>query len=320
MPPARVGKQLFGGAVGTTCGRRYTRLRAGPPPIISNGARPVIAQFSGVVEWSPCTPIEPAAYHFPQAQGSPAVVDRPRDKPHRERDPPPGSETPRPISGRDVLGYLRRHPDFLDRHPEALSLLRGPVRDLGEGVHDFQHFQIERLRRELARLNLEHRTLIAASRGNQASQGRIHSAVIAVLAASSFEQLLQTVTTDLAVLLDVDVVTIGVENAVAPAGRLGVQGIHLLKSGSIDALLGEEKNVLLHADRPGEPALFGGAAGLVRSQALLRLGFGRGSPPGLLCIGTRQQARFHPGLGTELLIFLARVIGITISQWLKPPG
>jgi uncharacterized protein len=227
------------------------------------------------------------------------VADRPRDKAQGEHTGSP--EVPGEIGGRDVLAYLRRHPDFLTRHPEALSLLRGPARELGEEVEDFQHFQIERLRRELARVTLEHRTLLAASRGNLANQGRIHKAAITILAASSFEQLLQVVTTDLAVLLDVDVVTVGVENAAAPPGRLGLHGIHLLGSGSIDALLG-------------------GAAGLVRSQALLRLGFGRGAPAGLLCIGTRQKGRFHPGLGTELLIFLARVIGITISQWLNPPG
>ena len=248
------------------------------------------------------------------------MVDRPRDKPHREPDTAPAADLPGQIGSRDVLAYLRRHPDFLDRHPEALSLLRAPARDIGEGVHDFQHFQIERLRRELARVNLDHRTLIAASRGNLASQGRTHKAAIAILAASSFEQLLQTVTTDLAVLLDVDVVTVGVESSAAPAGRLGVHGIHLLKSGSIDALIGPERSVLLRDDAPGDPVLFGGAAGLVRSQALLRLGFGRGSPAGLLCVGTRQAGRFHPGLGTELLSFLARVIGITISQWLNPPG
>ena len=43
-------------------------------------------------------------------------------------------------------------------------------------------------------------------------------------------------------------------------------------------------------------------------------------PVGLLCIGTRQAGRFHPGLGTELLSFLARVLGIAIAQWLTPRG
>jgi hypothetical protein len=50
----------------------------------------------------------------------------------------------------------------------------------------------------------------------------------------------------------------------------------------------------------------------------LRLSFGRGAPVGLLCIGARKPGRFHPGLGTELLAFLARALGITIGQWINP--
>src|SRR5438874_13369605 len=163
------------------------------------------------------------------------MVDRPRDKPKVERDAALAPVLPQEISGRDILAYLKQHPDFLERHPEALRLLRAPSREVGEGVFDFQHFMIERLRGELARVNLEHRTLIAASRGNLASQGRVHKAALAILAAPSFEQLLQIVTTDLAVLLDVDVVTIAVESSAAPAGRLALHGIHLLKAGAIDA-------------------------------------------------------------------------------------
>ncbi len=230
------------------------------------------------------------------------MVDLPRDKPQRQPDAVAPAELPGEIGGREVIAYLRRHPDFLDRHPEALRLLRAPTREIGEDVFDFQHFLLERLRDDLARVNTEHRTLIAASRGNLASQGRVHKAVLAILAAGSFEQLLQTVTTDL------------------PVGRLTLHGIRLLKAGATDLLLGVERSVLLTADAPGDTVLFGGAAGLVRSQALLRLTFGRGAPVGILCIGTRQPGRFHPGLGTELLNFLARVLGITISQWLTPRG
>src|SRR5437763_10466244 len=165
------------------------------------------------------------------------MVDRPRDKPKVGRDAALAPALPQEISGRDILAYLKEHPDFLDRHPEALRLLRAPSREVGEGVFDFQHFLIERLRGELARIGLEHRTLIAASRGNLASQGRVHKAALALLAASSFEQLLQTVTTDLAVLLDVDAVTICVESTAVPASRLAFHGIHLLKAGAVDALL-----------------------------------------------------------------------------------
>jgi len=246
------------------------------------------------------------------------VADLPRDKPQSGLEADPAQQRPGEITAQDIIAYLRQHPDFLDSHPEALRLLRAPSREIGGDVVDFQHFQIERLRRDLARIGTEHRTLIAASRGNLASQGRVHKAVIAILAAPSFEQLLQTVTTDLAVLLDVDVVTIAVESTAAPAGRLSLQGIHLLKDGTVDALLGAERTALLRANAAGEAVLFGSAVGLVRSQALLRLTFGRGAPIGLLCLGTRQPGRFRPGLGTEGLCFLARALGITIAQWLNP--
>jgi len=95
-------------------------------------------------------------------------------------------------------------------------------------------------------------------------------------------------------------------------------GIHLLRAGMVDTLLGPDRNAMFCAGAPGDPALFGAAAGLVRSQALLRLAFGRTAPTGLLCIGTRKPGTFHPGLGTELLSFLARALSITIRQWLDP--
>jgi uncharacterized protein len=97
---------------------------------------------------------------------------------------------------------------------------------------------------------------------------------------------------------------------------LPVHGIHLLRAGMVDALLGPDRDALLTTDIHGDPALFGAAAGLVRSQALLRLAFSRTAPVGLMCLGTRNPQVFCPGLGTELLTFLARALEITIAQWL----
>jgi hypothetical protein len=246
------------------------------------------------------------------------MADHPRDQTGPARAAAAREEAAREIDAREVMGYLRRHPDFLDAHPEAVRLLRPPGREIGEGVVDFQQFLFERQRGELARLNTEYRNLIAVSRGNLASQNRVHKAALTILAAPSFGQLLQIVTTDLAVLLDVDVVTIAVENIAGVTPRFNTQGIHLLEAGTVEAMLGEDKTVLYEADVAGDSVLFGGAAGLVRSQALLRLRFGRETPTGLLCIGTRKPGRFHPGMGSELLGFLARIVGLSIGLWLNP--
>ena len=245
------------------------------------------------------------------------MADRPHDQLRTAGAGRPAALPPSEIGAREVLAYLRDHPDFLDRHPGALRLLRAPSRQDGDGVLDFQHFMLERLRRDAARLHDEHKNLIATSRGNLASQGRVHRAVLAMLRAASFEQLLQVVTTDLAVLIDVDVVTLGVESTASRPTRLPMPGIHLLRSGTVEALLGPDRDALLTTDVHGDPALFGAAAGLVRSQALLRLSFGRTVRFGLMCLGTRNPRTFCPGLGTELLTFLARALEISVAQWLE---
>jgi len=244
------------------------------------------------------------------------VADRPQDQPKPVRTAGPATARPSEIGAREVMAYLRQHPNFLDRHPDALRLLRAPACQNGDGVLDFQHFMIERLRHDLARLQGEHNSLIVTSRGNLAGQCRVHKAALAMLRAPSFEHLLQIVTTDLAVLLDVDIVTLGVESSASRTPRLPLHGIHLLPSGMVDKLLGPNRDVLLCTDIQGDPTLFGGAAGLVRSQALLRLSFSRSAPVGLMCIGTRVPDTFQPGLGTELLTFLSRTLEITIAQWL----
>jgi uncharacterized protein YigA (DUF484 family) len=246
------------------------------------------------------------------------MPDLPQDQPKAEAERGAEPVGAAEIGARDVVAYLRRHPDFLERCPDALRLLRPPAREAGAGVVDFQHFMLERLRRDVTRLQREQKALISTSRNNLASQCRVHKAVLAMMRAASFEQLLQIVTTDLAVLIDVDVVTIGVESAGSPTTRRPLHGIHLLKAGTVDGLLGPDRDVLMETGIRGDPALFGAAAGLVRSQVLLRLSFGRAGPAGLVCIGTRKPDTFHPGLGSELLGFLARALAITITLWLNP--
>jgi hypothetical protein len=163
-----------------------------------------------------------------------ALADRPQDQPKPLGSGEPAPSRPSDTRAADVVAYLREHPDFLEKHPAALGLLRAPSRSNGDGVLDFQHFMLERLRNDLQRVQDEHKNLIALSRGNLASQCRVHKAALTMLKALSFEHLLQIVTTDLAVLIDVDVVTLGVESTAARTARLPLPGIHLLGAGMVD--------------------------------------------------------------------------------------
>ena len=220
-------------------------------------------------------------------------------------------------SAEEVEEYLRDHPDFFNERPEILRHLTPPGIDRGDGVIDFQGYILERVKGDLKRLQLDQKELIAISRNNLSSQSRIHAAVLAALSARTFEHLIEILTTDLAVHLDVDVVVLAFETD--SRQNDGLCGLRLLPQGSIDGLIPPGKEIRLIGNSAGDPMLFSGAASLVRSQALMKLRIRREGPAGMLALGARSADRFNPGQGTELLGFLARVIEQAIRGWLDLP-
>lgn len=246
-------------------------------------------------------------------------MDLPKDKTAL-----PSLPAPHPAAGpsaSDVVAFLKRHPDFLNHHPELLGVLTPPKVDRGDRVIDMQHFMVQHQRDEIARVKAQNKSLVTASRANLMGQARVHGAVLAIIGAQSFEQLIQIVITDLASILDADVVTIAVERQGGARARMPHHGIEILEPGTVADVLGPEKDVVLQTDMPGDPRLFGVGAGLVRSAALVRLPVGRSAPAGMLCVGTRKPGKFQTGhQSTELLSFLARALGITIAAWLDLPA
>jgi hypothetical protein len=235
--------------------------------------------------------------------------------------PAPATSLGKGPSASDVVAFLKQHPDFLTEHPDLLGVLTPPKLDRGERVIDMQHFMVQHQRNEIARIKAQNKTLVAATRANLMGQARVHAAALAIIGAQSFEQLIQIVITDLAGLLDADVVTIAVERQGNARTKMPHHGIEILEPGIVAEMLGADRDVVFQTDIPqGDPRLFGAGAGLVRSAALVRLPVGRSAPAGMLCIGTRRTTKFHTGhQTTELLSFLARTLGVTIATWLDLP-
>lgn len=235
------------------------------------------------------------------------------------------SEAARPtaLNADMVAGYLRRHPEFLAEHPDLLDVLTPPARseleDAGQGVVDLQQAMVLRWRAEAERLHSLCDELISNGRINAAIQSRIHDALLALLAARSFEHLMETVGTDLPVLLDLDAVYLCVEQSVKGFAPVRLHGVRSLAPGTIDDLMGPSRAVCLRGEQPGEAAIFGPAAGIVASDALLRLTISSATPPALLALGSRDPEHFSERQGTELLQFLARSLEHIIRAWLELP-
>lgn len=226
------------------------------------------------------------------------------------------------LSDAQVRAYLKRHPTFFQDHPDLLTVLAPPGRDCGNVV-DLQRAMVERLQREVSRLGAHHSELVTLNQANQATQSQVHAAVLSLVDAQSFAQLIEIVTDEIPRLLDVDVATLCVERGESSPRQPRTEGVYVIAAGRVSALLGPDREILLRPESAGpdgaEPSLFGARAHEVRSDALVRLKPSSNAPAGLLALGSREPEKFHPGQGTELLSFLARVLERCIRGWLDLP-
>ncbi|MFQ5785806.1 MAG: DUF484 family protein [Alphaproteobacteria bacterium] len=222
------------------------------------------------------------------------------------------------LSDEQVAEHLRRHSDFLIKHPDLLPALMSPSRASGDAVADFQTFMIERLRSEIERLKEHRDALVTSNRTSRSVQAQVHAAVIAMLGATSFEHLIDVVTVDFLRLLHIDVVALCVENDGnrQPCRRSGVL---CLEPGTIDDLLSAERDIVFAPRTYGDERVFGAGTGLVNSSALLRLRLGDGAPHCLLALGSRYEDGFPPGRSTALYAFLARALEHCLRAWLDLP-
>ncbi len=240
------------------------------------------------------------------------------DAPGTKSPAAPAPQTAREPSLDEVRAFLAAHPHYLTDHPEVLAQIVPETRHEGGNITDLQGFLIERLRGENQKLARRHAELLATTRANAQAQSHIHTAALALLEARSFAGLIEVITTDLALALDVDVVALVLENP-GELSRHSVAGIRILPPGDVDRHMGAGRDIVLNAGIKGRRAIYGAGAGLVASEALLRLNASPQTPVGMLALASRDPAHFDPTQGSELLVFLAGVLELCIRTWLNLP-
>lgn len=213
-----------------------------------------------------------------------------------------------PMSDEQVADYLERNPDFFVSRAHLLQNMTPPARWNNGAVVDLQRHWVEVLTGEIDGLRECASSVIETSRVNLATQVRIHSAVLAMLEASTFGDVVQLISEELPGLFDVDTACIGLEH---PTGA--TEGVATLPAGTVDRMLGD-RDVVLLGSFTDDGTLFGGASNTIRSAALVRLDVGEGEAAGLLAFGSAVPDVFSPRQGKELLRFLGQVVSWRIAR------
>lgn len=227
---------------------------------------------------------------------------------------PPANDLP----AEAIVAWLQAHPDFLEKHPDACDALI-PPKDKTAGTIDFGQHLIKRLKADREDVLNTSRDILETARSNMHNVSRIHRAILRLLEAHSFSSFIETITTDLAADLDVDITALVVEADGRTIPHIHLSGLRMVPEGTVHAWLGD-RDVLLQENISGSEAIYGGGATLVHSQALARLNIAGDGPAAVLAFGSREPDTFSDGQGTEHVTFLAGVTERLFRMWLRGVG
>jgi uncharacterized protein YigA (DUF484 family) len=172
------------------------------------------------------------------------------------------------------------------------------------------------LRARVAAAEEANQDLIAFARGHSGAVASIHEAVLAAIEAEGFDHLIHIVTQEWPQILGLDAVAIGL--FVGDKGiRADASGLQFVDPRIVERSLEGLEGVVLRGVARGHP-LFGPACPLIRAEALIRLDTAPPLPSGLLALGPRAEQGFETRHGSELLVFLGRVLTRSMGRWLIP--
>lgn len=212
----------------------------------------------------------------------------------------------------------------LDDQDIMRALIAANEKSMGANIVDLRGIAMERLEARLDRLEDTHRSVIAAAYENLAGTNQVHRAILRMLDPLEFESFLHDLGSEVAEILRVDAIVLVLESAATdedPAiKRLG-DVLRVAEPGFVDDYLthgrgGQVRQVTLRQMQHADEAVYGEASGWIRSEACLKLDFGKGRLPGLLVMGAEDPHLFSPQQGTDLLSFFAGVFERSMRRWL----
>lgn len=183
-------------------------------------------------------------------------------------------------------------------------------------VIDFETRAVASLRRRVAEVEEANQDLIAFARGHSGAVSAIHEAVLASVDAEGLDHLIHVITQEWPHILGLDAVAVALF-AGDRGMRADASGLQFVDRRLVERAVQGIDGVVLRGVSRGHP-LFGPASDLIRAEALVRLDGAPPLPSGMLALGQRRPQGFDTRHGSELLVFLGRVVSRMIGRWLLP--
>jgi uncharacterized protein YigA (DUF484 family) len=220
------------------------------------------------------------------------------------------------LSEADIHAYLRRHPDFFERHATLLNSLRVP-HVTGAAVSLVER-QVSVLRQKDVKLERKLKELLEVARANDQLAAKIHQLALRLLDTRDLNETLQAIEGALRTAFNADHSVLVMFRDPSSPGRLDF-GRFLRTIRRDDPEL-QPFATFLAGSRPRcgqvrdaqRDFLFGEATNEVGSAALLPLG--AKCEVGFLAIGSVDAQHFHPGMSFDFLTRLGELIAVALKR------
>ena len=228
------------------------------------------------------------------------------------------------ISAEDVVAYITAHPDCLAHHPDLLAQCLDASKSVsGDNAHDQANIVdlspalAARARDEARRTGLAHKSLLHVAAENMVNWRRLHHATLGLLASTDLAGLCHVISAEFPIIFDVKASALIIESETSLSGMVAA-GLDVRPTAQIAAAL---KDRTLYLGTPGDAgaALMGQAA---PSMALIRLPDRLPAPVSncVLLLAGKHTTSFQPELGSDLLVLLAEMVGVTLAARLESLG
>ena len=229
------------------------------------------------------------------------------------------------ITPTDVAAFLADNPDsiayMLATHPNLLALFLAAAgnyaqvnKQIDPKVVDLSPALTFKARQDARKIKQTHESLIHVAAENMLSWTRVHHATLGLLASTDLSGLCQVITNEFPVIFDLNQCQLIIEEEVAMQNVTDT-GLGLHPATHIAAATCSRS---LYLGQPNDAA----QKLLVRpaqSLAIIRLPDRLPNPvsQAVLLLGGKTPNSFHPDLGSDLLVLLAEMVGVTLAARLE---
>lgn len=213
-----------------------------------------------------------------------------------------------------VEGYLQQHPDFFNQHLSLLEKLSIP-HPSGSAVSLISK-QLELYRNRHDEMSTRLDTLIEIAKENDISFSRMHELTLAMLEASTLEDILTNLNEVLTKSFMADFIALRIvrDDIDSPLANLYVTPDDKVLS-HFQQVMKSNQPACKRPTIPQARFLFGEAALKVKSCAIIPMMFT--DIEGFIAIGSREEGRYHHSMGNLFLTQMSEIIATRLISLFK---